>query len=317
MLASFLDKRLTDAEVQRTAALAALVVSISLILLKALGYVLTDSMSLLASLADSLSDVVASMGTYIGIRTALTPADEEHRYGHGKAEAMAAMGTAAFVLGSASFLIIESIKRLIDPVPMETTLAGALIMGFSMVLTFALVRYQSYAVRRTKSVALAADQTHYMADFASNGAVIASLLLTAWTGFQMIDIFFGLGIAVWLLWQVIPVGKSAINMLMDHELDQADRDKIEALAKAHPHITGVHDLRTRQAGSDIFIELHLELPPDMKLRLAHGVGEQVEQAIRHAFPNADVMIHFDPEGVDEHRRDHVIAGDKPAATGAE
>lgn len=303
-----LDKHLTDDQVKRLAAKAALGVSITLVAIKLVGYFATGSLSLLATLADSLSDIVASLGTYIGIRTALAPADAEHRYGHGKAEAMAALGTAAFVLGSATFLIVEGVGRVLDPQPLHTSVAGVIIMLLSMLITFALVMFQKYAVRRTKSVALAADETHYTADFLSNGAVILALLLTAWTGFSLIDAFFAFAIAGWLVWQVVPVAKNAVNMLMDRELDDGERETILTLARSHPQVSGVHDLRTRRSGSDIFIELHIELPPDMKLRLAHAVGDQVELAIRKTYPQADVMIHFDPEGIEEPKLDQQIGG---------
>jgi ferrous-iron efflux pump FieF len=303
-----LDKHLSDAQVMRLATKAALGVSIGLVAIKMVGYFATGSLSLLATLADSLSDIVASLGTYIGIRTALTPADAEHRYGHGKAEAMAALGTAAFVLGSASFLVVEGIDRVLDPQPLHTSSAGIIVMLFSMLLTFALVQFQKYAVRRTNSVALAADETHYTADFLSNGAVILALLLTAWTGFSLIDAFFAFAIAGWLVWQVVPVAKNAVNMLMDRELDDSERENILTIARSHPQVSDVHDLRTRRSGSDIFIELHIELPPDMKLRLAHAVGDQVELAIRKTYPQADVMIHFDPEGIEEPKLDQQIAG---------
>jgi ferrous-iron efflux pump FieF len=303
-----LDKHLSDAQVMRLAAKAALGVSIGLVAIKMVGYFATGSLSLLATLADSLSDIVASLGTYIGIRTALAPADAEHRYGHGKAEAMAALGTAAFVLGSASFLVVEGIDRVLDPQPLHTSSAGIIVMLFSMLLTFALVQFQKYAVRRTNSVALAADETHYTADFLSNGAVILALLLTAWTGFSLIDAFFAFAIAGWLVWQVVPVAKNAVNMLMDRELDDSERENILTIARSHPQVSDVHDLRTRRSGSDIFIELHIELPPDMKLRLAHAVGDQVELAIRKTYPQADVMIHFDPEGIEEPKLDQQIAG---------
>jgi ferrous-iron efflux pump FieF len=306
MLASILDKRLTDAQVKTWATSAALIMACSLVGLKTLGYFATDSISLLSSLLDSASDIVASLGTYIGVRTALRPADEDHRFGHGKAEAMSALGTAAFVLGSASFLVIEAVSRLIERQTINFNSIGVGIMVISMLATYALIWFQGYAVKRTKSTAIAADSVHYTADFASNGAVIVALLLTGWTGLTFIDSFAGIAIAIFLVAKVVPVARQAVDMLMDKELAEADRERILALAKAHPMVKGVHDLRTRQSGADVFVELHIEFDPELSLKKAHAVGMQIESAVKGAYVGADVIIHFDPEGVEEHRLDDKI-----------
>jgi ferrous-iron efflux pump FieF len=184
-------------------------------------------------------------------------------------------------------------------------------MLVSMLLTYGLVWFQRYVVERTGSHAIAADEAHYTADFIANGATIAALLLTAWTRFGLIDAFLGLGVAVWLVWKAVPVARGAVDMLMDHELPVVQREQILAVANAHPHVSGVHDMRTRQAGSDIFVELHVELDGELKLRQAHAVGEQVEQAIRQTVPGADIVLHFDPAGVVERRRDDEISGENP------
>lgn len=306
MLVSFLDHHLSADQIKRHATTASLCVALLLVTIKLVGYFATDSMSLLSSLVDSASDVVASLVTYIGVRTALRPADEGHRYGHGKAEAMAALGTAAFVTGSATFMLIEAVGRIIDRTPVMHGHVGIGIMVISLGLTYALVWFQKYVVKRTGSTAIAADSVHYAADFMMNAAVIVALLLTTFTGFYLIDAFFGIGIAAWLVWKVVPVARDAVNMLMDHELPEADRKAIEALAAAHPQVLGVHDMRTRQSGTDIFVELHLEFAPQMPLLHVHAIGMQIEQAVRQSYRGADVVIHFDPAGVEEHRRDDEI-----------
>lgn len=306
MFASFLDRHLDAARVTRMAASASLTVAIFLVSLKAVGYFATGSLSLLSSLADSASDIVASLGTYIGVKTALRPADADHRFGHGKAEAMAALGTAAFVLGSATFMVVESVDRIISHVPVAHGTFGLFVMTISIAVTAGLVWFQAYAVRRSGSHAIAADAVHYQADLAMNAAVIVALLLTMWTGFALIDAFFAIGIAAWLVWKVVPVARSAVDMLMDRELPEAQRETIIALAQAHPMVRGVHDVRTRQSGSDIFIELHVEFDPEMSLRKVHAVGAQIELAIHQNIQGADIVIHFDPEGEEEHRRDDRI-----------
>lgn len=306
MFDTFLDRRFTTEQVKTQATTAALAVALSLVLIKTVGYLTTGSISLLSSLVDSASDVVASLITYIGVRTAQRPADEGHRYGHGKAEAMAALSTAAFVVGSASFMLIGAAGRMIEQQPVEHGSVGIGIMLVSIVLTWALVQFQLYVARRTKSPAIAADRVHYLADLAQNAAVIVALVLTTLTGFALIDAVFGIGIAAWLVYKVVPVAKDAINMLMDHELPEADRNSIKAIASAHAQVLGVHDMRTRQAGTDIFIELHLEFPPHSQLLHVHAIGMQIEESIRRNYKGADVVIHFDPAGIEEPRRDDEI-----------
>jgi len=306
---SILDDKLTAEQVQKHATTAALGVAVVLVAIKTIGYLSTGSISLLSTLVDSASDVMASLITYIGVRTALRPADEGHRYGHGKAEAMAAMSTAAFVIGSATFMLIEAVGRMIEQQPVERNSFGIAIMVLSILLTAGLIQFQKYVVRRTGSTAIAADSVHYAADFAQNGAVIVALFLTALTGYTLIDAFFGIGIAAWLVYKVVPVARDAVDMLMDHELPDADRENIKAIAAAHQQVLGVHDMRTRQAGSDIFIELHLEFAPNMQLLHVHAIGMQIEEAIRRQYKDADVVIHFDPEGIEEPRRDDVLSPD--------
>lgn len=315
MFASFLDDRLTADSARRWATIASLSAAITLVILKLGAYLMTDSLSLLSSLLDSGADVVASLVTYIGVREALKPADHEHRFGHGKAEAMAALGTAAFVTGSALFLVVEALMRLISPREIAASSVGLVVMVISMLITFLLISFQSYVVRRTGSTAIAADEKHYTADFASNAAVIVSLLLVHFTKIPAIDAVFATAVAGWLIWQVVPVARHSVNMLMDHEVADELREKVLAIARSHHAVMGVHDLRTRQSGDDIFIELHLEFDGDMKLRSAHVVGDQIDLAIRQAIRNAEVLVHFDPYGIEESRRDDRIQ--KPVLTQVE
>lgn len=306
MLASFLDKHLSADDARRFATVASLSAAILLVFLKLGAYLATGSLSLLSSLMDSGSDVMASLITYIGVREALKPADHEHRYGHGKAEAMAALGTAAFVTGSAVFLMIEAVLRLISPVAIEQGTVGLIVMGLSMVVTFLLITFQSYVVRRTGSTAIAADEQHYTADFASNAVVIISLLVVQYTGFLAIDALLAMAVGLYLIWQVVPVARHAVDMLMDRELPDEQRQKVLEIARSHKLVHDVHDLRTRKSGDDIFVELHVEFDPDLDLRRAHTVGEQIESAIRDIIPGVEILIHFDPAGIEEIRRDDRI-----------
>lgn len=298
---------LTDDQLRRYITAASLGVALFLVVLKTAGYLLTNSVSLLSSLVDSASDVVASLITYFGVRTALRPADDDHRYGHGKAEAIAALGTSAFVVGSASFMIIEASGRLVENVPLEYGLLGIGIMAVSMLLTALLVVGQRYVVRQTGSTAVAADSVHYMADFAVNAVVILSLFLTMVSGYVLIDALLGMGVAFWLVWKIIPVAREAVDMLMDRELPEPDRGRILELAATHPLVKGVHDLRTRQSGSDRFIELHIEFDPNLALLEVHEAGIQIEKALAAVYVGADIVLHFDPAGLEEHRLDDRIS----------
>jgi ferrous-iron efflux pump FieF len=233
------------------------------------------------------------------IRHALTPADREHRFGHGKAEALAAMAQAAFVAGSGIIVIFEAANRLFQPRPLAATEVGVIVMIGSIVLTFALVLFQYYVVRRTGSVAITADSLHYKGDLLINLAVIAALVLTPLLETAYIDPLIGAGIAAYLLFGAWRILGGALDMLMDRELPETDRQRIRDIAFAHEAVCSLHDLRTRRSGSDTFIQLHLELDGDMTLMQAHLIADEVELEIRNAFVGAEVLIHQDPEGLEE------------------
>lgn len=296
-----------DDDLRRLVTSASLGMAIFLVCLKLGGALVTDSLSLLSSLIDSASDIVASLGTFVGVRAALLPADNNHRYGHGKAEAMAALGTAAFILGSATFLMIQVIMRLLEPSPIDHAGVGIIVMVASMICTLLLVLFQRYVVARTGSIAVSADQAHYTADFVANGATIFAIIVTYFTHLYLVDALFGAAVAVWLVVKAIPVAREANNILMDHEAPEKIRQQIVALTMAHTAVRGVHDLRTRHSGNVFFIELHVELDGDLPLRYAHAIGEQIEEGLRHNFEGSDVVIHFDPAGIKEWRRDDQLA----------
>jgi ferrous-iron efflux pump FieF len=257
--------------------------------------------SLLSSLLDSLLDAAASLVNLVAVHQALAPADREHRFGHGKAEPLASLGQAAFIAGSAALLFVQALQHLLHPIPVENTGLGIGVMVFAILVTLVLVRYQRHVVRETGSLVISADELHYRADLVLNASVIVSLWLSAELGWVLIDPLFGAGIALWIIWGAWQVAQRAVVQLMDRELPDDERQRIRAIALAHPQVTAVHDLRTRAAGPTAFIQIHLEMDGEMRLSEAHRVSDTVEAEIRAAFPNAEVMIHQDPEGVDEPR----------------
>ena len=290
------------ARLMKQATYASVGVAAVLIVAKVIAWGLTDSVAILSSLLDSLLDAAASVVNLFAVRHALTPADREHRFGHGKAEPLAGLAQSAFIAGSALLLLSEAIHRLVAPQPVSHGLIGVAVMLFSIVATIALVLFQRHVVARTRSVAINADSLHYRGDVLLNGSVIASIALSAWLGWNWIDPAFGLAIGAYILFTAWRITRISLNLLMDRELPDVDRNRIRQIALAHPEIRNLHDLRTRSAGPDIFIQLHLEMNGDMTLQHAHEVSDRVEEEILLAYPNAEVIIHQDPEGVVERRK---------------
>jgi ferrous-iron efflux pump FieF len=283
-----------DARLMRLATYASVATAASLIAVKLGAWLLTDSVSLLSSLIDSLLDVAASLVTLLAVHHALTPADVEHRFGHGKAEPLAALAQAGLITGSAFFLSIEAIHRLFSPQEIPHSDVGIAVMAFAIVVTFLLTRFQAYVVRRTKSVAIAADSLHYLSDLVMNAAVIVALLLATKLGWRYADPVFGLAIAAWILRSSWKIGRGALDMLMDRELPESERQRIITIVRAHTEVRGLHDLRTRTSGPDTFIQLHLEVDGGMTLYRAHAIADAVEAELQIAFPGAQVIIHQDP-----------------------
>lgn len=276
----------------------------TLIGVKFFAWIVTDSVSILSTLIDSLLDVAASLVNLMAVRHALTPADHEHRFGHGKAEPLAALGQSAFIAGSACLLLFEASRRLLHPVAVSNGSIGIAVMVFSIVLTVALVLFQRSVVRRTGSFAIQADSLHYKGDVLINGSVIVSLLLAEQLGWRYADPLFGGAIAVYILMNAWSIARGALDMLMDREMPDEDRRRIRELALAHPEVREMHDLRTRLSGPYAFIQLHLEMDGSLKLMRAHEIADQVEAEIVAAFPGAEVIIHEDPEGLPEPHQDY-------------
>lgn len=283
----------------RRATRAALAVSGALICLKFAAWIATDSVAVLSSLVDSALDAIASAINFVAVRHALAPPDAEHRFGHGKAESIAGLAQAAFVAGSALFLVFEALSRLASPRPVAYGDAGVAVMVLSIVLTFGLVRYQTYVVRRTGSTAIGADSLHYRADLLANLAIIGALVGAGRLDAAWIDPAAALLVAAYILYSAWGILRTALDGLMDREFPEAERRRILDIAAAHPQVRGVHDLRTRRSGPRSFVQLHLELEGSMTLRDAHAVSDRVERDVVAAFPAAEVIVHLDPEGLAE------------------
>jgi ferrous-iron efflux pump FieF len=272
-----------------------------LIGVKAVAWGMTGSVSVLSSLVDSMLDIIASVINLVAVRHAITPADAEHRFGHGKAEPLAGLGQAAFIIGSGLFVVFEVVDRLLHPQPIEHGTAGIAVMVFSIAMTILLVSYQRYVVRRTQSVAITADSLHYVSDVLTNGSVIVALVLVGWLGLHWVDPLFGAGIAAYIVYSAWTIAAQSLNLLMDRELSDEARARIFEIATAHPGVTSAHDLRTRSSGRHTFIQLHLEMDGSMSLNQAHKISDEVEAQIRAAFPDAEVIIHEDPDNLVEKR----------------
>jgi ferrous-iron efflux pump FieF len=262
--------------------------------LVAWGY--SGSLSLLATLIDSSLDGLASLINLLAVRHALSPADREHRFGHGKAEALAGLGQAAFISGSAGFLLLEGIRRAINPEPILAHGLGIAVMVFSIAATLCLLAFQRHVIRRTGSMAISADALHYRTDLLVNASVIVALLLAArgWPGF---DALFAIGIALYILYSAWEIVRRAFDHLMDRELPDDEREQIKAIARSHQQVRGMHDLRSRRSGMDTFIQLHLELDDELSLLQAHEISDEVEARLLEVYPAAEIIIHIDPVSV--------------------
>lgn len=282
------------ASLLRLASVASVLVAFSLIIAKAVAWIYTDSLSLQASLVDSLLDIIASIINFFVIRQALKPADEDHRFGHGKAEALGSLAQTTFILGSALWLFFDVFHRVAHPQPIYAPEWGIMVMLFATILTTALVAFQKYVVRLTGSVAIAADSLHYQTDLYTNIGVLISLLLVRHLDMPWIDILVAVVIIVYIITTSIKIAWQALDVLMDRELPDTIRNQIFAIASDHPKVISVHDLRTRTSGTHLFIQMHLEMEGNLSLQEAHDAGFTVAEKIRQLFPNADIIIHHDP-----------------------
>jgi ferrous-iron efflux pump FieF len=263
---------------------------------KLVAWLMTSSVSVLASLVDSLMDVAASLINLFAVRYSLMPADKEHRFGHGKAESLAGLAQATFIAGSAAFLILHAIDRLMYPHPLEDIAVGIGVMIFAVISTLVLLLIQRHVIKKTGSTAIRADSLHYVTDLFTNLSIIAALALAQF-GWPGLDPIFAIGIALYILYSAWEIGHEAFQLLLDRELPDDIRNQIKSIAISHAGVHGIHDMRTRKSGQTEFIQLHLELDDDLPLVQSHKIADEVEMAIQKAFPMADIIIHQDPVSV--------------------
>jgi len=289
-----------QAKLTRSAAYASIAMALFLAGLKSWAVWRTGSTAMLGSLADSALDLVASLATLAGVWIAAHPADEEHRFGHGKAEALAAMFQVILIVLSAGAIAFRAVIRLVEGGRVEAAGDGILVSGIAIAATFALLAWQRHVIRRTGSLAIRTDNLHYKSDLLLNLAVIAALAADQYLGFAGADPAFGLAIAGWLLWGAWRASREAVDNLMDREWPEEKRLRFIERAALHPELSKLHDLRTRTSGNRDFVQFHVDLPPAMTVAEAHAVIERVEEDLCRAFPGIELLIHIDPEGhVDE------------------
>ena len=289
--------KVSNPELMKRATYASVLVASILIIIKLFAWFITGSVSVLSSLIDSSLDLMASIFNMIAVRHSLLPADDIHRFGHGKAEPLAGLGQAAFITGSSVFLCIEAIHRIINPEEIEKGGVAIVVMLISMMLSIILILYQRHVVMRTESLAIGADSIHYLNDVGINLGVIIAVILSVWFDWTYADPIFALGIAVIILYSVWKIARLSLDQLMDSELPDAQRTRIQCLAESHPQVHNVHDLRTRKSGQNKFIQLHIVIDGNETLERAHAIAEEVEYLIEAEFSQSDIIIHQDPDNL--------------------
>ncbi len=278
------------------AALASVALALALLIAKAWAAYETGSTAMLGSLADTTLDLLASLATLAGVRIAALPADHDHRFGHGKAEALVALVQVALIAVSAAGIGWRAGDRLINGGATEAMELGIAVSLLAMAATLGLLWYQRGVIARTGSVAIKTDNVHYTSDLLLNAAVIVALVLDQALGLRGADAVIGIGIALWLLWGGYRASGEAVNQLMDREWPEHERQEFLAAAAEYPELKGLHDLRTRKSGTLRFVQFHVWVPADWTVRQAHDVLDHVEERLQQRFPGTEFLIHVDPEG---------------------
>lgn len=285
-----------------------LTVAVLLLAVKLAGWLITGSMALLASAVDGLVDTGASVVTLFGVQYAQRPPDREHRFGHGKGEAVAAFTQASFVAGAACILAFQSVGRLLVPAPLEAIGVGVWLVAVSLAAACGLIAMQSWVVNRTGSTAIAADRIHYLTDVAVNAAVLLALAVTKWTGWARADPAFALAISAYMVWNAYVIVDAALEQLLDRELPADERRRIKETVRACPGVRDIHDLRTRFSGDRTFVEYHLEVDPGLTVDAGHAISDATETAIQNLLPGTiEATAHIEPHGIDDDRLDEAVA----------
>ena len=278
------------------AALASVAVALALLVAKAWAAYQTGSTAMLGSLADTALDVIASLATLVGVRIAAIPADSDHRFGHGKAEALVALAQVVLITVSAIGIAIRAVDRLIHGAETHALGDGIAVSALAIALTFALLWYQRRVIASTGSVAIKTDNVHYKSDLLLNGSVIVALVLEQALHLTGADAVFGIGIALWLLWGAYRASQEAIAQLMDQEWPEEERQQFLDAAAQYDELRGLHDLRTRKSGTLRFVQFHVWVPADWTVQEAHDRLDAVEEDLQQRFPGTEILIHVDPEG---------------------
>jgi ferrous-iron efflux pump FieF len=283
------------ARLMRLASYASVAVATILLFAKLFAWWKTDSLAMLSSFTDSVFDVLMSLINMLAVRYALKPADDDHRYGHTSIEDIAGLAQCAFIFAAMAMIVLQSIERLSNPhAVLENPMLGIGVSVLGMGLTTALVLFQTYVTKRTKSLVIAADRLHYVGDILFNLGVLAAFILSSWYGLIWADAAIAILIAFIVLWSNRSIGIRAFNNLMDREMPEREKTALIALVQAIPEIRGHHNLKTRYSGIKPFIQLHVEIDASLNFREAHAIIDRLEKAIIAAFPGADVIVHPDP-----------------------
>jgi ferrous-iron efflux pump FieF len=291
------------------AALASVATAAFLLVLKGLAAWQTGSVAMLGSLADTALDLVASLVTLYGVRIAATPADHDHRFGHGKAEALAALFQVVLISLSAVGIGWRAVERLIHRESTANAEYGIAVSLLAMAATLLLIWYQRRVIARTRSVAIEADNVHYQSDLLLNGSVIVALVLDQYLGLSGADPVLGIAIALWLGWGAWRASSRAVDQLMDKEWPEEKRARFIEVAARHPELKGLHDLRTRTSGAHDFVQFHVWMDPHMTIAAAHDVVEEVEVKLAREFPGVEILIHIDPVGQVDHPGNPLVETD--------
>lgn len=281
-------------KLMKKASIASMAVAVILIVSKLVTFLLTGSMAILSSLFDSIQDAMTSTVNLIAIRHATEPADKNHSFGHGKAQALGGVSQAFIIAVASLFLLKESIHRLFEPQQITQITLGVFITVIALILTIALTRFQKYVVRKTGSLSIKADMAHYTGDILMNIGVIISMILSFYLNWTCIDALFGIGVAVYLLIVVYQITTESFKMLMDTEMPPAFRKKIKNLIMNFPQVIEMHDLKTRQSGDCIFIQCCIHMDKNLTLEQAHDITDNIEEAVLSQVPEAQLIIHIEP-----------------------
>lgn len=294
------------AELKYLATVCSISLAVLLTAIKAVAAFMTGSLSILSSLVDGLSDIVSSCISMIAVKYSDKPFTKRHRYGYGKAESVSALVQAAFIVGSAGFILYDGIYRFIYPVQIKETALGIAVMVISLLLTCALVIFQRYVIRITKSQAIAADSLHYVVDILSNSSVIVSLTVVRYLNWEWVDIVTAILISIYLIYNAWILTLEALEEITDKELDDEVKNNIIQIIQSVDGILGYHDLRTRVSGNHWFAEIHLEFDGNKTLTETHALSDKAENKIIAAYPKMQLIVHQDPFGLQENRIDHTL-----------